>query len=845
MDKITYNLRKMVKNNKFLMSICIIIIFGIIFSSTFNIVNVYAETFSADLENEDYTPEILITSGWYDGIWTGWFDSIGQNPLEWGIYEGSSCDVSISSGYSTHTRVLSIYDNSASAYGSALYYLPEIRPTSTQEFDISFWITQNNVRNTITRLYLDNNDRAEMYLNTGNLLFRVWDDSIGSFIYSSIGASYTAGNWYFIRFIVRFDVYTSFLTIYCAVQNSLLQYVQTWGFTQFSDDAITTLDYFEFISEVSQSSYYSYLDALSYSYNSIISKESVLGYETYSEIQDFPINHKAGYYINSYEINNALVFSLYNSIISQKANRDNNYRNTFITDNFFNSELLNCSRVLRLKGGNIADNKYKVIQLYLDDLDNPNAFFDNENQSIYVRIDAFDNSDYLIHKLYFNLDFSSTAGYIYWYWYGRESIAIPRFLYNSHNPTFSFVDYLYGATLKQLEVSFHFFLTYNSTNMLLAIRTNIAFNLNHSSVYCYDKIIDLGLRSSFLGNQDELIVKYIDYFNRNNGTDYLGYREYTYNNLAGVRTLQVNNTGWYFNFLQCGYFTDVIDFPIPPNPPPIPDDLNPTEPEGYFWYYNSVNIKFSENFTITVYNLTWNYPFVELYSHTSKYPLIWISTAGMDNWGLFGEWNWLRNGLIALFNIVIATPINLLGYVLTLAWNYVVVFLIVGMTLLFIINVIGLLICYGITWLVWSILSVWQYLLLPSVLWILQYGIPTLIAGIIFLASWLIGFIIWLFTLCTGDLGLIVSNISTILTIIADQFIELITIFIVYLPYFIIWIFIYLYLLGLLYCKYLYFRFKGWNSEADELMDILKTFLKPISFIVNQIAKLRGNKSND
>ena len=148
-------------------------------------------------------------------------------------------------------------------------------------------------------------------------------------------------------------------------------------------------------------------------------------------------------------------------------------------------------------------------------------------------------------------------------------------------------------------------------------------------------------------------------------------------------------------------------------------------------------------------------------------------------------------------------------------------------------------------WIFQALIWLWETVILPFFEWFITVFLPAFVDFVIWAVSWVLAFALWCFTLGTGDINMIFDNIFSILTLVSEQFMELIALFVFYFPYFITWAFLYVYLCLLLYVKYLYYKFKGWNEDAKELYDVLQTYLFPIKFILNLIARLRGAKSNE
>ena len=102
------------------------ILIGIIFFSfIFTVLsssNVYgAGTFSENLESESYTPIDTINSGWYDGVETFWYDTVGTEPIEWYCTHpyGST---NIVASKNSHTNVLYLTTGSSASNTATKYF---------------------------------------------------------------------------------------------------------------------------------------------------------------------------------------------------------------------------------------------------------------------------------------------------------------------------------------------------------------------------------------------------------------------------------------------------------------------------------------------------------------------------------------------------------------------------------------------------------------------------------------------------------------------------------------------------------------------------------------------------
>jgi len=835
----------MKKNKKYILfGIIGIIILAFLFSNN----EIKGLEYSQDLENENYTPEKTILSGWFDGVETFWYDTNGEKPQSWNVIEGEGATSRVQS-FSAHNNELYIKDSDTNTEVSAKYYFEESSMNFSHCKDneelvqitdilyIEFWNTEVNNNEHYIKIMASNGiyilitfvkatNKITAYMNSG--------------IYTTENLlTYISDKWYHfsIRLTTNYVPEVLYATIW--IDNVWL-YTNQYGLL--SNYQNVYMDYFHIYSKDSLTCY-SYLDALSYGEISKIDDKTSCNMRT--QIQ----NIESLLSTNYYALDSDKVFSLYNSILSEKASSVNNFRNRFITDNFINTDLLNCSRILRLKGNAQVDKKFKIIQLYFDDIQNNNSFANGLNQSVKIRLDSFDNSNYLINKFYINLDFNSSEGYLTWEWQYRDSIAIPRWITDYHNPNFKFSDYV-SEPITEFEVDFQIFLSYNATNMLLNIRTAIAFNRNYALTYRYDKIIDAGLRSTFYGNQDSLQVRYIDYFNQNNGSDYLNNTFYTHNNLAGIRTLQVNNTNFYYNFLECGYFSSILNYYTPP-PLPIPEpDLSELEkPNGFdgYWEYSRV-IFYSVESEVNIGN--WSFSFNSIHATTETSRIYYNSdtieyqTIGLitDDWGLFNGvrdfFNWVINALLNIVFWIVNMILLFLqflyfGLVIVILYNFIFLYLIVSLL------VFELLYNFVFYYLLIGLISI-GWAIFYALIWLYYEGLREIMIFLSRLIAFFISLMIWGFTLCTGNFDEIfdIVNLSmqTLILAFLEIFYEITTNIIVFLSF----IAIYTEICFLLLYKYEISKAKGNIVRAERLKKAFDFFIEPLRWMYNLILKIKN-----
>lgn len=490
------------------------------------------------------------------------------------------------------------------------------------------------------------------------------------------------------------------------------------------------------------------------------------------------------------------------------------------------------------------------------------------NQSIRARIDSFDSSDLLINKFYVNIDFNQTAGIITWNAEYRESASVPRWHNTPTNPIFNFADHMpEGTLLQQLQINIHVFLTHDSNQKYLYIRTDVVINDHYSMAYQYDKIIDAG-DSSFYDTQSRILVRYIDYFNYNNYTEIIEsqYTEdfeqkYVYNNMRGYRLLQLNSTDWKYNFLDAGYFKTDLDYYVPPE---VPDDEkedvpdSPRAPKGaHFWKFDSytleststVNIYFEED--VDFYNDSVNVVFdVDFNTLSAKrdeyrYPYDDETISKSDMGGSWGIWNFVRDAIRFIVNSVLLL-VQWFFYLITWAFHSGVLYLLYAIIIPFLYNTILYYIYYGfllivfyiycgliyiLGWLWFFLIWLWDFLITVVLPFVFQIILIAL-AGII-------AFGLWLLSGGTADYEELFNQTYNMLSVIADFFIESVIYFVENIVFFLLFVLLYTMLTFLYIPKVVYCKSRGYVNRSEQLDRAFQVFILPYKFAWTVIVKLK------
>lgn len=813
--------------------------------------------YSDELKSENYEPlESLLN--YYDGIYTFFHDTIDASPIEMSVDLRTGGNEITVSSYYEHTKVLRLYDNTASDYCEAKYYF---NLSIEYKTNIEFFVASNGItRVSYYQFYNQSNEiMFEFRIEGSSLIFYYFDDS-GTYRWvDKNGGNINNEQWYHCRIEYILE---SGLNIWF---DNVLEHSNLCHSRYLTEK----VKYMRIVSSIGGSGYLTLMDALNFYSPSCNLKTEILN------VILKPTNF--------FELDNNKLFSFYSSIIDKYPTNNNNYREYYIIDKVINDNYIDKSRLLRKKGLEISQNKYKVIQFYFDDLNNSNAFRNDYNQSIEVRIDSMDSNENLINKYFINLEFNKTDGLLTWKALYRESLAIPIWSETLTNPIFKFSDYLPENTeLTSLQVNLHVFLSYiNTTQKYLFIRTDVCVNDYYSMSYQYDKIIDAG-NSVFYYTQSKLQVRYIDYFNNNSAIDYLGNSWYTMNNLRGLRTLMLNSTDYKFNFLDAGYFKTELDYYIPPvipepDPQPDPpDEPDPPDDDMDYWKYESFNLKksgyntisFSQNVafyneTVLVeYSLQFDLLVGNQYTAKYYYNDELFSKSSLGNWELtlnigLGDFiisfNWIRDITRTILNAIILF-FQFLLYLLVVAFNYLIMFLIMVIIVPFFWNFpiywvvfLAIMIMFFVyvlfVWLIgiiWSFLIwIYEFILLPLFTFLIHDFLPLMLEIIVIVIAWLLALIIWLSTFCQADFDLIYSQTSDLTQTIVDFLVETIITFTDNIGSLLLYLIWFVMLIMFCYLKIIYCKAKGFVSRTEQLQESLNAYIFPFEKVKKLIITIK------
>lgn len=314
---------------------------------------------------------------------------------------------------------------------------------------------------------------------------------------------------------------------------------------------------------------------------------------------------------------------------------------------------------------------------------------------------------------------------------------------------------------------------------------------------------------------------------------------------------------------------------------------NPEFDESTYWEYTSFLIAWSSNETIIIsdsYNYTFQLIQGDILTAKFYYNSKVIDTKGLKSWTGF---NWLRNGLVAILNLVMYA-IQFLCYLLTIAFQYLIMAIPCLYLIPFFWNIVIQYLLFSLVWLgywfvyylieaiyyVWVFLQwlwnliytglvwIWDNLILPFFNWLwydvivpfftLLYQIilipifeffvntvlPALIQIVVVVFSFLLALFLWLITLCRADFGTIYDNVLAMNLTIAGAFEDLFILFVDNVIAFVEYIATYILLCGFIFIRLVYCRSRGFVNRGEQLDKAFNVYILPIKWGVQAIKKL-------
>lgn len=301
----------------------------------------------------------------------------------------------------------------------------------------------------------------------------------------------------------------------------------------------------------------------------------------------------------------------------------------------------------------------------------------------------------------------------------------------------------------------------------------------------------------------------------------------------------------------------------------IPDKLStpsiiehvdiPTPPSDISWEYSSWSLQESNKERLTIgnpielqvnladgqnlFNLTtepWEMEFthIELKSTTNYFTYNFTKST---SWGDWGVWNWLRDGLVAVVNVLEWIYVAI-AYAFTLVINGVwCLLLLIG---LFVYETLIYWLYVGVLWLGWLIfiglfylfyIIIQGFILLTNLLIPLTLFMFNLINSVI---AFVWACIVYLFY-PTGDFWTIYNNMISVLTLFTNALALLIITILVYLPELISIFMYYGVFWGLAQIKKIWVKSKGFVKRTKQIEVVIENLEMPIRAVESLIYRIK------
>lgn len=381
---------------------------------------------------------------------------------------------------------------------------------------------------------------------------------------------------------------------------------------------------------------------------------------------------------------------------------------------------------------------------------------------------------------------------------------------DDYSNLFLFSNLFTEINITTLDILFHYYCGYNNVSQnAINYRIEIIPNDNVSLQWDFE--------GSIISNVNEINVNYVSRCPISH-TELGVY----HNNLYGLRQLQ--DDGVYGSFVDFPLFNDYIDVEIPE----IPDDID-VDNYSTYWLYTTYNINMDDveiwyfNTTIegnddfTGQQIEYNYTLIKVLGTEAHYPYYVCPTNFLGDWGW--AFNWLRDGLTVIINVIIIA-VQFVIYFAFISINFLIMYLVVGIIFCFIWNYVIKYIVFAFLYIVLWFLPILEWILS----WLLYTFIPILMDILVFMFTIIIAGVLWLVSFGQADLESLLLYVGQFLTIIANFIVDLFTTFIKYIPYFLVYLYIFVILIGLGYIKLLYCKSKGYTSRVKSLEQSINAY---------------------
>ncbi|MBA7492419.1 hypothetical protein ES702_02969 [subsurface metagenome] len=302
-------------------------------------------------------------------------------------------------------------------------------------------------------------------------------------------------------------------------------------------------------------------------------------------------------------------------------------------------------------------------------------------------------------------------------------------------------------------------------------------------------------------------------------------------NLRGIRNLYYEGFGTQHLFLK--HFIDDLDIEIDEKQPYKKDEIQPENTE--YWQYTSWTLSFDTYENHEIGNWSLSYPLLKAESSTGKYYYEIFEGKRLGDWGAF---NWLRD-FIAWIIKWLYLFVQMLFYLLIIAFNWIIVFVCAGVIGGFIWNIMIKYLLIGIMYVGWGFYLFFFKILIPFFRWFVYDALPVIIEFLVKVFAYILAFLIWLCTLCQGDFDQIYAQTYDILDKIADFLIDTISVLIHNIPA--VFLYISMYVLLVFFClfKHVYCKSKGYVNRSIQLNESFEAYMYPINFTKSTIKEVK------
>jgi len=298
--------------------------------------------------------------------------------------------------------------------------------------------------------------------------------------------------------------------------------------------------------------------------------------------------------------------------------------------------------------------------------------------------------------------------------------------------------------------------------------------------------------------------------------------------LRGDRIL-MDDVNSYTNFVNFPIFDK--DIAISPYEPDDSENISTN-----YWPYNTYVIQFWYNDSVKVGDLEVDYNMIQVSPQEAKFYYRLVGDEGLTNWGFIGEWNWLRDALVWIVNILVMIPVQFLLFCLTVAFNFIIMYLIVGSIVVFFWNILLRGLIYLGLLIVWGLMFLYEAIIMPFFAWMLEIGIPLIVDVLILVWAIVLASFIWLISLGTADYEVLFNTLVELMSVIADYVVDIITYFITHLPEILLYASAYVMLVFFIYMKKIYCKARGYRKRTESLEQSLATYMIPITIVKNAIS---------